>query len=191
MNTSKYILFIVVVFSIVSCNHTEDYCVRPESTPALKEALVVAMMDWTDNARYATIDDFESRVAQVVEGIEVVETSYIGGTEQYVNEKEGGANTCRCKAKIRFKNHDAYKEKIQGPVAKVKAEEHPLNSAYLRLEGQMNYLDNDGFVFSYVAVKAEGTPLKVIQFYPYPLQTDIDNASGLLFHYIETFKSME
>ena len=187
MTKSKSILLSTVIFAITSCNPKDNYCDQPEVTVALKEALVLDMKDWQDNAKYAGINDFESKVDKVIEGIEVVETLYIGGNKQFMVEKESGTNSCTCRTKIRFKNHDDYKQKIKEPVAKVRVEEHALNSAYLRLEKQMNYLDNDGFVFSFVIIKENEAPVKVIKSYPYPLETNIDDAGGIIFNFMKTY----
>jgi len=187
MLKSKFILFSTVVFAIASCNPKNNYCDQPEVTLALKEALVLDMKEWLDSAKYAGIDNFESEADKVIEGIEVVETLYIGANKQFTVKKESETNSCRCRTKIRFKNHDDYKQKIKDPVAKVRAEEHRMNSAYLRLEGQMNYLDNDGFIFSYVVIKEDVAPVKVIKSYPYPLQTNIDKTGGLIFNYMKAY----
>lgn len=184
MLKSKFILIITVFFAIISCKPKDNYCDQPEVSLALKKTLVLDMKDWQRNAKYAGLDNFKNEVDKVIEGIEIVETSYIDGDKQFLKEN----NSCRCKTKIRFKNHDDYKQKIKAPVAKVRAENHRLDSPYLRLEKEMNYLDNDGFIFSYVVVKEGDAPVKVIRSYPFPLQTSIDNTGGLIFNYLEAYK---
>ena len=92
---------------------------------------------------------------------------------------------CRCSTKFQFTDHEDFKNAIEEPVERVRAEDHPLNSTYLSMRRKMNYLDNDGFEFAYVLVKNPYEPLKAISFYPYPLAVAIDNAEGMLFEYME------
>ena len=151
---------------------------------ALKQALILDMKDWEDNAKYLGINDFENRVEKVVNDIEIVETSYIDGNKNYLTNNKNNTSSCRCKTKIRFKNHDDYIQSIKEPIAKIRTEEHPINSKYLRLKEQMNYLDNDGFIFSYVVLKEPEKSIKVAKSYPFLTQTNIDNAGSLIFNYI-------
>lgn len=183
-NTPKSFYILTLIMGIVGCSPKSSYCDLPEINRALKNVLILDMKDWQKNAQYSGIENFETQVSQVVEEVEIMETRFIGGNDFRLTEVPD-AGSCRCRSKIRFKDHEQYKESIEGPVAKVKAEEHPMNSAYLRLEEQMNYLNNDGFVFSYVVVKKENEPLKVIQLYPIVTETTVDDAGKLLFDYID------
>ena len=182
----KYRLFLVgiTIISLISCNPKNNYCNEPETIKALKQALILDIKDWKDNAKYLGIDDFESRVEKVVNEIKIVETSYIGGNKNSLTNYKNNTNSCRCKTKIRIKNHDDYIQSIKEPIAKIRTEEHPTNSKYLRLKGQMNYLDNDGFIFSYVVLKEPEKSIKVSKSYPFLTQTNIDNAGSLIFNYI-------
>lgn len=188
MNKFTFALHCIIAFITISCSSETNYCNLPETKLALKEALILDMEDWKRNAKYASIDDFQKEVNKIVQDIKIIETSYVGGNEKYFDIGKNGTNICRCKSIIRFKDHEKYKQIINGPVTKVRAEEHPLNSAYLRLEEQMNYLDNDGFMFSYIVIKKKEKTIQVPPYYPLPLETNIDNAGGLIFDYIKRFK---
>jgi hypothetical protein len=180
-----YFPFAIIASLIVACSSNTNLCTDPELNLALKKALMVDLKDWQKNATYAGIDDFEKKVYKTIEAMEVVKTSYIKGNERYLGNSNEETSSCRCSSIIRFKDHEQYKQRIKGPVAKVRAEEHELNSAYLRLETQMNYLDNNGFLFSYVVLKTQEKPIQVLRSYPFLLQTNIDHAGKLIFDYID------
>lgn len=193
MNKAISILLSTLAFGLIGCHSKTDHCQLPEMNQALKEALVLDMKDWQQNAKHQKIMQFEEKVWQLVEQLEIAEVRYAGKMKalpviKNENPDEYNASSCRCSAKIRFKDHQNYKQRIAAPVAKVKAEEHPLNSAYLRLENQMNYLENNGFVFSFVAVKKEDSPVRVLRYYPFPKETAIDEAGGLLYEFIEAME---
>lgn len=194
MNKTIFILFTILTFGLIGCHSKTDHCQVPEINQSIKEALVLDMKDWQQNAKHQQIMQFEDKVHQLVEQLEIAEVRYAGKIKalpaiKNESSNESNASSCRCSAKIRFKDHQNYKRRIAVPVAKVKAEEHPLNSAYLRLENQMNYMENNGFVFSFVAVKKEHNPVQVLRYYPFPKETAIDEAGGLLYEYIEAIEA--
>ena len=187
----KLIFFLLCIIACItiSCSPKTNHCNHPEINTALKEALKLNMKDWQKNAKYAGIDNFEKEVDKIIKEIEIILTTYEGaGNESSLDENINGPSTCRCNSIIRFKNHEKYKQRIKGPVTKVRAEEHRLNSAYMRLESQMNYLDNDGFMFSYVVLKNKENSIQVLQNYPLVLEANIDHVGGLIFDYIERDK---
>lgn len=182
MKRVHYLVLSMMLFIVVSCTSKTNYCNNPELDSALKKALILKMKNWQTNAKYVGINNFEKEINTIIENIEIVETSYIGANTN--NE----TNSCRCSSIIRFKDHEKYKQKINGPVTKVRAEEHELNTPYLSLKKEMNYLDNDGFLFSYVVVKKDEHPIQVIPQYPFVLKPNIDNVGGLLFNYITNYQ---
>ena len=187
-----YILIFLLTNAIIGCAPKTDLCDQPEIKQELKKLLVLDLKAWQKNAQYAGIENFEEKVNQVIEDLEIIEIQYIGendfpNSEVYIDQNAPGAASCRCSTKIRFKDHENYKQLIEGPVNKVKAEEHQLNSAYLRFEEKINYLDNDGFNFSFVVMKEENKRIQVIQFYPLALESNIDDAGKLIFEYVESF----
>jgi len=183
----KLIFFLHCILAgiTISCSPKTNHCNLPEINLALKEALILDMKDWQKNAKYLVIDNFEKEVSKTIEDIEIIQTAYAGGNETYLDKSNKDPSSCRCSSIIRFKNHEKYKQRINGPVTKVRAEEHRLNSAYIRLESQMNYLDNDGFMFSYVVVKNKENSIKVLQNYPLVLEANIENAGSIIFDYIK------
>lgn len=184
-----FFLHCIIASITISCSPKTNHCNLPEIDLALKEALILDMKDWQKNAKYAGIDNFEKEVDKIIKNIEIIQTTYAGGgNETSLGEKINGPSTCRCSSIIRFKNHEKYKQRINGPVTKVRTEEHRLNSAYIRLESQMNYLNNDGFMFSYVVLKNKENLIQVLQNYPLRLEANIDNAGGLIFDYIKRDK---
>lgn len=173
--------YLFVVLLMFSCNDSaeDEFCNSIESQKALKKAVIKQMKKWEKNADYASIVDFEAKVETVVEGLEIVKSDNISSPKEYEE-----ITSCRCSVVIQFKNHDEYKELIKAPVDKVRADGYPINNEYLGLTKQMNYLDNEGFEFSYLIVKLKDETLEVLNSYPFPAQINIDNLGGLVFDYI-------
>lgn len=170
-----YLLISAFLLLASACNQKEKLCELPGANEALKTALKLKMAKWQSNAEYAGMENFESEINEVIDQLTIVENSF----------HRGGDESCHCKAKVRFLDHEAFLETIAGPVAKVKAEEHPMNSKYLRMEDQINYLEDDGFEFFYVMNMSADSILVALERYPLALQTQIDDASNLLFEYLE------
>lgn len=171
---------LLLICTMISCAQKEDLCSLPEADNALKEAMIERMKRWQDNAKYAQIDNFESRINQVINDLSIIENEYHPGkTEE---------STCHCKARIQFKDHENFLAAITEPVEKVKAEKHPLDSPYLAMRKKINYVENDGFQFFFTLKKVEDGTLKALQNYYLPLEPQMDTAGGMIWEYFEYYR---
>ena len=188
MKQFGYLLLSSILFITTSCTSKINHCDNPEIKSALKKALILKMKNWQSNAAYAGLDNFENEVNKIIEDIEIIKTSYKGDNIRYLPNNDNETSSCRCSSLIRFKDHEKYKQKIIAPVTKVKTEEHELNTPYLKLKKEINYIDNNGFLFSYVVIKKKAKSIQVIPQYPLVLQPNIDDVGGLIFNYMNKFK---
>ena len=171
----KTTLVLCFIFLISSCGKKSGLCELPGANTALKSALQYKMTKWKTNATYAGIEDFETEVNKIIEKLTITENSFYRGDDE----------SCDCRARIQFEDHQGFIKAVTGPVTKVKSEEHPLNSVYMRMEEKIQYLDNDGFEFFYILNRKENGKLEALQSYPLPLQPQVDNAGKMIWDYME------
>lgn len=160
---------------MLSACDKSSICELPEADDALKAALVERMTKWQRNADYAGIENFETRVNKVINELIIAKNDFYRGTD----------DNCTCLAKIQFRDHEQFMETIAAPVAKVQAKDHPINSAYLRMEEQISYLENEGLEFFYVLNKKENGSLEAQQTYRLILQPQVSDAGKILWDYME------
>ena len=158
-----------------ACGKRSGLCELPEADDALRAALALKMTRWQKNAEYAGIENFETEVNQVINELVIAKNDFYRGDNE----------SCTCATKIQFSDHEQFMETIAAPVAKVKAEEHPMNSAYLRVEEQISYLENEGLEFFYVLNKKMDGSLEAQQTYRLILQPQVSDAGKILFDYME------
>ncbi len=176
-NFRNSFLILCLALFVSACGKKEGLCELAGADAALKTTLKSEMIKWQDIAAYTGIESFETTMNQVIDDLVIVENSY------YRSLTDDSA--CHCKAIIRFDDHEVFLNTIRGPVEKVIAEEHPLNSKYLGMRRQMNYLENDGFEFFYIMGMDKDSTLVAFRQYPMPNEIQMDNAGGLLFDYME------
>jgi len=180
MHTSRlqnFLLVTAIILLVSACGKKEGLCELPGADKALKATLKSEMVKWQDNAEYAGIADFEVRVNQVIDGLTVVENNYY----RPMNDD----SACHCRVKIQFSDHQDYLDIIEGPVAKATTEEHPTNSAYIRMEEQISYQENDGFEFFYIMTMAPDSTLFAVAQYPLVMEFKMDDAGKVLYDYLE------
>ena len=158
---------------IGSCSKKEGLCELPGADDALKTVLKYKMTKWQENAEFTGIENFEQRVNEVIDELVIVENSFYRGSDK----------SCHCEAKIQFADHDDFLKTMAEPMAKIKAEEHPMNSKYLRVKEQISYEKNEGYPFFYVMVR-QPNGLEALENYPLVTQPQIGNVGDLLFQYM-------
>ena len=170
--TSLFIFLLVMV--IGSCSKKEGLCELPGADEALRTTLRYKMTKWQENAEFTGIEDFEQRVNKVIDELVIVENNFYRGSDK----------SCHCEAKIQFADHDDFLKTIAEPMAKIKVEEHPMNSKYLSVKEQISYEENKGYPFFYVMVN-QSNQLEALENYPLVTQPQIGNVGDLLFQYME------
>lgn len=160
---------------LTSCGNKASLCELSEADAALKEALALRMTRWQENADFAGMNNFQEEVGRVIDALVVSKNEFYRGNDE----------SCTCSAKIQFGDHNEFMETIAAPVAKVTAKEHPINSAYLKMEEQISYLENEGLEFFYVLNKKSDGSLEAQQNYGLILQPQVSDAGKILWDYME------